>query len=121
MKLEEVVLLSLGVLNTLKVYHWRSKTYKEHKISDDLYDELQTHIDDLVENVLGMEKRHLSMRGTQTITINTAVTKKAIRKYLTNYKHALIQFSELKNASSVNNTVDEILVKVNQFLYLLNL
>lgn len=120
MKFEDIVLESLSILNTLKLYHWRTRTYVEHKVSDELYEELQSHIDDFVENILGMYKSGLSISGkSQVLNIPIVTTKSKIRHVLETYKMNLIKFSKQKKSNSIDNTVDEILVNINKFLYLL--
>ena len=52
---KEVVVKFLQILNTIKLYHWRTNSYATHKATDDAYDKLNANIDKFVEVLLGKE------------------------------------------------------------------
>ena len=35
----------LEMLNMVKLYHWKTRSYSQHKATDELYDRLNKHID----------------------------------------------------------------------------
>ena len=39
-----IVLMFLRMLNTVKLYHWKTFSYAQHKATDELYASLNTHI-----------------------------------------------------------------------------
>ncbi len=41
------------MLNTIKLYHWKTTSYSEHKATDELHERLSGHIDTFVEVLLG--------------------------------------------------------------------
>ena len=50
---ENIVIMFLRMLNTVKLYHWRTYSHSQHKASDDLYSNLNSNIDTFVETMLG--------------------------------------------------------------------
>lgn len=50
-----IAIYLLEVLAKIKMFHWFAQSYDEHKIYDDLYEDLAEQIDDLMEVLLGCE------------------------------------------------------------------
>ena len=50
---KEIVVKFLQMLNTIKLFHWRTYSYPAHKATDDLYESLNSHIDRFIEILLG--------------------------------------------------------------------
>jgi len=51
----------LEMLNMVKLYHWKTRSYSQHKATDELYERLNKHIDEFVEVLLGKENRRVKM------------------------------------------------------------
>jgi len=51
--MDEIVLHLLGLVNRIKIYHWQTDSYAQHKITDDLVATLNAQIDTLVEAIQG--------------------------------------------------------------------
>ena len=120
----------LQMLNTVKLYHWKTTSFATHKATDELYGTLGEKIDEFVEVMLGKGEM-----GGRTKLLNTPVLKltmfssnDAFKKQIEIYKKFLIDMS-VGNGGGMNvpsNTDllairDEILAALNQFLYLLTL
>ena len=120
----ELINCFLELLMTIKVYHWKTKSYSEHKATDELYGSLNENIDKFVEVMLGKNSSRLIFKG-KSIKFSDPNTKTQIKKIIYNYRDLL----ELKINNYINinqntdllNIRDEILADLNQFLYLLTL
>jgi hypothetical protein len=113
----------LEVLNMVKLYHWRTHSYAEHKATDDLYSSLNGHMDTFIEILMGKDESHIKMLDKRVRLIdmsNTSDFKKKIyecREFLVDMNMHL----DTSRDSDLLNVRDEILGDINQFLYLLTL
>jgi len=109
------------MLHTIKLFHWNTKKYPEHKASDELYEKLNEHIDRFVEIFLGKHPERIHhARSRVSKCANTHQLKIKIHKY----QDFLLQMNQLldsKKDSDLLNIRDEIMGDLNQFLYLLTL
>ena len=64
-----IVITFLEFLNVVKMYHWNTRSYAEHKATDELYADLGKQIDHFVEVMLG-DKRLPTMK-TKIVILNT--------------------------------------------------
>jgi len=108
-----IVITFLEFLNIVKMYHWNTRSYAEHKATDNLYEELGKNIDHFVEIMLG-DKRLPTMK-TKIIILNT--NKATFVAKVNKFKSFLLN---LKMAPDLMNIRDELLANVDQFLYLLS-
>jgi len=119
---EELVNLLLKLLIIVKIYHWKTKSYAEHKATDKLYSSLNEHIDKFVEVLLGKNGTRLNMKG-KNIDIEDPSTTQEINKILYLYiillENKLEKYIPLEGNTDLYNIRDEILADLNQFLYLL--
>ncbi len=119
---EELVNLLLKLLIIIKVYHWKTKSYAEHKATDELYSSLNEHIDKFVEVLLGKNGSRLNMKG-KNIDITDPSTTEELKKIIFEYRilleNKLEKYIPLEGNSDLYNIRDEILGDLNQFLYLL--
>jgi DNA-binding ferritin-like protein len=112
---EEIVKQFLKILNDVKVYHWNTHSFSQHKATDELYERLNEHIDKFVEVLLGKKDARLNKMTHHTTNSNFRQTIYDFRDYLINMN------SCLEGESDLLNIRDEILADINQFLYLLTL
>jgi len=116
----------LHMLNTVKLYHWKTTSFSTHKATDELYGTLNDKIDDFVEVLLG--KREMGGRAkllnVPLIKLSVYSNNEAFKKQIENYKTFLLGLNETLG-STVNTDLlairDEILAAFNKFLYLLSL
>jgi DNA-binding ferritin-like protein len=116
-----IVHIFFEMLNTVKLYHWKTHSYAQHKATDELYERLNEHIDKFVEVLLGKDESRIKMIENK-ITIpdysNVDDFKEKIygyRDFLTNMNSYFNQ----KKDTDLLNIRDEILGDINQFLYLM--
>ena len=122
----EIVLKFIQMLNIIKIYHWKTLSYPQHKATDELYESFNGRMDEFVETMLGKTGKRFNLSSTRSIPFydytNVAKFKQCIESfklYLVNMSNA----SYFKNPenSDLLNIRDEILGDLNKFTYLLTL
>ena len=123
---QKIVGFFLQMLNTVKLFHWRTTYYGAPKATDQLYADLNSKIDQFVEVLLGKNNLRDSILNIKSLKIGIFNNPNDFKKEIINYKSILMKFNinkfnhQMKN-SDLNNIRDEILALLNQFLYLLEL
>jgi len=116
----DVIQRFIELLNVIKLYHWKTKSFPEHKNTDELYSSLNEHVDHFVEVMIGIT----SKRPQQTVYHINAYnfsSKEELKKYLSKVKKELVQMnSSFKGESDLLNIRDEILGDIHKFEYLLS-
>jgi Family of unknown function (DUF5856) len=122
----EIILKFIQILNIIKIYHWKTLSYPEHKATDELYESFNGRIDEFVETMLGKTGKRFNLSSTKSIPFYdyTNVTKfkqciEIFKTYLVNMSNAAY-FKNPAN-SDLLNIRDEILGDLNKFTYLLTL
>jgi len=120
----------IHMLNTVKLYHWKTTSYSTHKATDQLYSDLNEKIDEFVEILLGkpnitIQKRN-ALLNVRLIKLDHYNNNNDFKKQIEQYKKFLINLSTIKAFnvpanSDLMNQRDELLALLNQFLYLLTL
>jgi DNA-binding ferritin-like protein len=116
-----IVSTFLEILNTVKLYHWHTQNFAQHKATDELYAKLNKTIDRFVEVLLGKDSSRIKMveKRIQLIDIHTTQKlKERIYEYRTFLIDISIYFSPTIDTDLLSIR-DEILADLNQFLYLL--
>jgi DNA-binding ferritin-like protein len=112
----------LHMLNTVKLYHWKTTSFSTHKATDELYSKLNEKIDEFVVVMLG--KREMGGRAkllnVSLIKLSVYSNNDAFKKQIEMYKDFLLAFNESLGVDLLAIR-DEILAAFNQFLYLLSL
>jgi hypothetical protein len=131
-----VVQLLMQMLNDIKLFHWNTHSYAQHKATDELHERLSGHVDKFVEVLLGKLAASGSGSGSGSGSLRLRlppVTPLPLHSFRSadTLRHAMQQFvrylvrmdtcfaSPLH--TDLRNIRDEILADVNQFLYLLSL
>jgi len=120
----DVVCKFLEMLNTIKLYHWKTYSYATHKATDELYASLGANIDKFVEVLLGKAQNRIKLRRNN-IPVKDMNTPQEFKREIEAYKSYLVNLSNNKalgaggmTNSDLLNIRDEILADLNQFLYL---
>ena len=121
---QHIVTMFLQMLNTVKLYHWKTTSYSQHKATDELYSELNSSIDSFVEIMLGKNGSRVNLTGTKSIPLLDYTELGGFKQEVERYKTFLINMDNDFNLKSNMNTDlmnvrDEILGQLNQFTYLL--
>jgi DNA-binding ferritin-like protein len=121
---QKIVTMFLQMLNTVKLYHWKTYSYAQHKATDKLYDDLNGNIDTFVETMLGKKGDRVNLTGQKTLPLLDYTNLQDFKQEVEKYKSFLINMNKdihlnITNNSDLLNIRDEILGNLNQFSYLL--
>ena len=120
-----IVIFMLTMLNTIKMYHWQTFSYPQHKASDELYASLQDLIDRFIEVLLGKTNSRFTLPKTFSLQINNASNVKKLSHLILGYKEYLINIDKHLPKGMTNtdllNIRDEMISELNKFLYLITL
>jgi DNA-binding ferritin-like protein len=115
-----VVQIFIELLNVIKLYHWKTKSFPQHKSTDELYASLNERIDTFIEVLLGK----LGTRPQQSVFRINAYnfsSEKELLNYLAKIKKELLRMNTLfKTDSDLLNIRDEIMADIHKFEYLLS-
>ena len=120
----ELVLKFIEFLNIIKVYHWKTLSYPEHKATDELYESLNGRIDEFMETMLGKTGKRVNLSSVKHIPFYDYTNVKIFKQCIEIFKAYLVNMSNasyFKNPanSDLLNIRDEILGDLNKFTYLL--
>jgi DNA-binding ferritin-like protein len=111
----------LEMLNNIKLYHWKTKSYAQHKATDELYDKLNGNIDEFVEVLLGKDESRIKLLKKRVDLLDTT-NAQDFKTKIYKYRDYLIEMNEIFDAKKDTDLLsirDEMLSNINQFLYLL--
>jgi DNA-binding ferritin-like protein len=119
-----IVTTFLQMLNTVKLFHWKTSSYAVHKATDKLYDTLNSNIDTFVEIMLGKTQNRVNLTHHKSLPLLDYTSINDFKREVNKYKEFLINMNKdininITNNSDLLNVRDEILGNLNQFLYLL--
>lgn len=116
-----IVKIFIEMLHTVKLYHWKTRSYSQHKATDELYANLNEKIDEFVEVLLGKDQSRVKL-VEKRIDLLDANTTREIKERIFEYREFLtdmnIYFDHSRD-SDLLSIRDDILANINQFLYLL--
>ena len=111
----------LKIQNQIKVFHWQTKSYAEHKALDSFGDSFGTLVDKLIESYIGC-CGELKLEIPPTITLKDYSGNPSILNFLnTTYEYLLNLQKTLSSKSELVNILDEMKSEVDQLKYLLRL
>jgi len=121
---QNIVTMFLQMLNTVKLYHWKTSSYSQHKATDSLYSDLNDSIDTFVEIMLGKDGSRVDLTGTKSLPLMDYTDVADFKREVEKYKVFLIGMRNdtrlcADSNSDLMNTRDELLAHLNQFTYLL--
>lgn len=123
---QPIVELFFEMLHTIKLYHWKTISYAQHKATDELHGKLSENTDKFVEIMIGKlptSRDRLQYRG-DSIPIYDFQSKQEFIKKLEHYISMLQDFNnrfDSKIDSDLLNIRDEMSGDINQTLYLFSL
>ena len=108
--------------NQMKIFHWQTESYAQHKAFGKVYDNLSGLIDDFVEVCMGKHGRP-SFTGGYSLG-GSDIEELDLTEYVSSVCEYLVGLSEEYNPkmdSDLLNIRDEMLAEINQLKYLLTL
>ena len=120
---KEIIVFFLEMLNTIKLYHWKTYSYATHKATDELYSKLGEKTDKFVEILLGKFGNRANLLTTKSIPIKDMHSPEQFKREIGVYKNYLVGLTshpamKLMTNTDLINVRDDILADLNQFLYL---
>ena len=119
----DMILFFIEMLNTVKLYHWKTHSFATHKATDELYDDLNKYVDEFVEVMLGY-KGGIRVNLPRTSTkLNDFTNVEQFKRKLNEYKATLISYThklDPNQNSDLLNIRDELLATLNKTVYLLS-
>lgn len=116
-----MVRIFLEMLNMVKLYHWKTRSYAQHKATDKLYENLNENIDTMVEVLLGKDESRIKMTDKKMDLIDCSDTHD-FKGRIYKYREFLLDMNDRFDStrdSEVLSIRDDILVNIDQFLYLM--
>jgi hypothetical protein len=112
----------LTLHNQLKIHHWQTKSYAEHKALGRAYDEFSGLIDEFIEVFMGKYGRIESRDGfkIELSNYNDLSTVDFVDKYI-NYLVTELPKGLEESDTDLFNIRDEMLAQLNKLKYLLTL
>ena len=111
----------LEMLMTVKMYHWRTTSYAQHKATDELYENLNKNIDRFVEVFLGKSESRIQ-QADQMLPLFNYQQEENFKKKMHEYRKMLHKLNDVFSTDTDSDLLtirDELLINVNQFLYLM--
>lgn len=118
---QKIVQKFMELLTMIKLYHWKTHSYAQHKATDELYSKLNENIDKFVEVLLGKSSHRVKMLETK-MKMYDLEDKMELKEHIFEYRQFLIDMNHCfspKKDSDLFSIRDDILGDLNQFLYLL--
>jgi DNA-binding ferritin-like protein len=114
------------MLNIIKIYHWKTLSYPQHKATDELYESFNGRMDEFVETMLGKTGKRFNLSSVKHIPFYDYTNVTKFKQCIETFKIYLVNMSNaayFKNHgnSDLLNIRDEILGDLNKFTYLLTL
>jgi len=119
----EITCKFLQMLNTVKLYHWKTYSYPTHKATDELYSKLGDNIDKFIEILLGKFNNRINLTTIKSLPLRDVSSPEEFKREIVSYKNYLVGLSSNPGMKCMSNTDlfnirDEMLGDLNQFLYL---
>lgn len=118
---KQIIHKFLTILNCVKLYHWSTASYSQHKATDMLYEELNKHIDAFVEIMLAKTNKRISNIQISTCNVPNKVEFVKKARGFKQYLYGLNRYMDPVLDSNLYNIRDEMLGVVDQLLYLFQL
>lgn len=114
----------LSLLAQLKIFHWQTFSYAQHKALGRSYEKLDELFDKFVEVYYGKYGKNLNTTVYE-ITADSLTTETDVKKFIGNKKREIVQYLRAdvlsENDEDLKNIVDEIEGELNHLQYLLDL
>ena len=91
----EMILFFMGMLNTVKLYHWKTFSFATHKATDELYEDLNKYVDEFVEVMLGYHGGIRAKLPHTNMKMNDFNTPEQFKHKLDEYKKTLISYTQV--------------------------
>jgi hypothetical protein len=117
----------LSLINTVKLYHWRTLSYATHKATDELFSQLNDKVDEFVEVLLGKnDTSRTTYLQVDQLTCPIITTSSVFTSYMDDHRAFLTNMASMFNFDPERDSDllairDELLALLNRYLYLQSL
>jgi hypothetical protein len=111
------------ILHAIKLYHWKTKSYSQHKSTDDLHEKLSEQTDRFIEVLMGKTAIRISMVEDK-MKLYDFDSKTEFKDKIFEFRQFLEDLEQIFNSKKNSDLMtirDDMLESVNQFLYLFTL
>lgn len=122
-KHSKIVKEFLKTLDMIKLYHWKTDSYATHEATDELHEHLSKNIDQFVEVLMGKNGTRVKLLDHH-LHLYRVTTKTQFKNKIYEFRQFLIDLERTFDPNTDGDIFtirDEMLVHINQFLYLLTL
>ena len=112
--INKLINILLKLRTIIKIYHWNTKIYKDHIISNDLLSDIDDLTDKLTEVLLGLEEETIK---NLNMNIDEIKNTDAFIKELKNFYEAISTLNIIK--PEIKNIIDDINNSILKSIYLL--
>ena len=119
---KEILKNILYVQNSVRLYHWSTKSYARHVSSGDLYSNLDKLFDRFIETYQGWKGMWIMSAASPTPSINLSfgpISDQKIIEIVEDFREFLAILNDLP--MDLENIRDEILGELNRVLFLFTL
>lgn len=113
----------LTLHNQLKIHHWQTKSFAEHKALGKAYDDMTDLIDTFIETLMGKYGRVKSESGftIKLVNYDDLATEEFVDKYIKYLIDEVPMGLDTEKDTDLLNIRDEMLGALNKLKYLLTL
>ena len=118
-----IVAVFLETLDMIKLYHWKTKSFAQHKATDELHKELSKNIDLFVEVLNGKKENRIEMLSHH-LKLYDFTSKTELKIKMFEFRQLLVDLDRTfdpRKDSDLFSIRDDMLINVNQFLYLMTM
>lgn len=111
------------ILHAIKLYHWKTKSYSQHKSTDDLHEKLSEQTDRFIEVLMGKTALRIRMVEDK-MKLYDFDSKTKFKDKIFEFRQFLEDLEQIFNSKKNSDLMtirDDMLESVNQFLYLFTL
>ena len=111
------------ILHSIKLYHWKTKSFSQHKSTDELHEKLSAETDRFIEVLMGKTSTRIQMVEDK-MKLYDFDNKAQFKDKIFEFRQFLLDLNQLlqtKKDGDLLSIRDEMLVSVNQFLFLFTL
>ena len=113
----------LEILYSIKLYHWKTQSYSQHKVTDELHEKLSAETDRFVEVLIGKTSTRIQMVEDK-MKLYDFDNKTQFKDKIFEFRQFLIDLNQTFRTNKDADLLsirDEMLESVNQFLFLFTL
>ena len=120
---KDITVMFMEILMMVKLYHWKTHSYAQHKATDDFYGSLNEHMDKFIEILMGKTGMRIDLMKHKSIKLMDLTNMDQFKAKLEDFKTYLLDLEKNTFIKSMPNTDllnirDEIMGCINKTIYL---